>query len=213
MFRARMFSTLTIGFVLSWAAVPAELRADAFDEYSLTGSFELPQQSCVFDVLSDGRVIVLYLADVYVEDAVGAGTFTMHGTLPDADMPSGWPAAFIRVSPDGIKLAVGNNGGAEPPWENFQVGIFDFPALSGDWFEINHYDAEWFDDTHLAISAQGPGRTSIVTVLDTTSTPAAPVNPTVIENIGGASGGVTFDSAGNLYTGPGYRADRACVRR
>ena len=209
MLRACMFPTLTVGFAVSWAAMPAELRADAFDEYSLTNSFELPQPNCVFDVLSDGRVIALYLADVYVEDAVGAGAFTLHGTLPDADMPApsdAWGAAFIRVSPDGSKIAVGNNGGAYP-WDNFEVGVFDLPALSGCWFAINHYDAEWYDDTHLAVTAGEFGSPGIVTALDTASGPMAPVNPTVIENIGAASGGITFDSVGNLYTGNAFQGD------
>ncbi len=203
--------TIIVGFVVLATAITEEVRADAFDEYTLTptDSFELPYADCVFDVLSDGRVIVLYLANVYVEDAVGTGAFTLRGTLSDADMPSsedGWGAAFIRVSPDGTKIAAGNNGGAYP-WHNFEVGVFDFPALSGGWFGINHYDAEWYDDTHLALTAGAFGSPSIVTVLDTTSSYTAPENPTVIENIGGSSGGVTFDSVENLYTGNAYKVD------
>jgi len=45
-----------------------------------------------------------------------------------------------------------------------------------------------------------------VTLLDTASGDSAnPVNPIVVGNIGGGSGGVAFDGAGNLYTGNGYQ--------
>ena len=45
-----------------------------------------------------------------------------------------------------------------------------------------------------------------MSVLDLTSPdPTTPINPTVVNNIGGASGGLAFDSAGNLYTGNGYQ--------
>ncbi|MBU0716652.1 MAG: hypothetical protein KJ749_00250 [Planctomycetes bacterium] len=201
-----VLQTLAVGLVASLAAVPAAVRADAFDGYTLMGSFELPRANAIFDCLSDGRIVAIAGDDVYVESAVGSGTFTLLGTLPDADMPTSWPAAFIRVSRDGTKLAVGNNGGGYP-WNNFEVGIFAFPTLTGDWFSINHYDAEWYSNTRLAITAAGPGVTSIVTVLRTTSSPAGADNPTVIDNVGGYSAGITFDAAGNLYTGNAFRTN------
>lgn len=186
------------------AAVAARsVRADAFSDYALTGSFSLPAAG-VFDVLGDGRLIMLHGADVYTETAVGSRTFSLLGTLPDADMPDPQyaGAAFVRVSPDGTRIAVGNNGGFT--WDNYQVGIFNVSDLTGNWFPADHYDAEWCDDRNLALSAGALGPTS-VTALDTFSDPLNPTNPVVVTNIGGASAGITFDAAGNLYTGNGFQ--------
>jgi hypothetical protein len=140
-------------------------------------------------------------ADVYVEDKAGSRSFTNVGTLPVADIGSYGPA-FVRVSPDGTRIAVGNGGGIA--WNNYQVGVFNLSGLTGDWFGVDHFEAEWIDDTNLAMSAGALGPTS-VTVLDTSSDPASPANPTVVANIGGASAGITFDVLGNLYTGNAFQ--------
>jgi hypothetical protein len=112
-------------------------------------------------------------------------------------------AAFLRVSPDGTKFAVGNNGGAS--FSNYRVGVFSIATLSGVWFAVLHYDAAWVDDTRLAVTAGVFGDPSYVSVLDTASpNPESPSNPTVISGIGGSSGGVALDTAGNLFTGNGF---------
>ena len=191
--------------VLLMVVGAGQVWADAFTDYTLTGSFSLPSAS-VFDVMGDGRLVHLDGANVYTEDSVGSHTFSLLGTLPNADMPDPQLAepAFIRVSPDGTRLAVGNGGGST--WSNYQIGVFDLAALTGDWFSAEHYDAEWYDDTHLGVTAGGGGPPGIVTALDTSSSPASPINPTIVDNIGGYSGGITFDSAGNLYTGNAFDA-------
>jgi hypothetical protein len=170
--------------------------------YQYDGSFALPGGSGPFDVLADGRLILLVGTSVQVENSPRAASFAPVGTLSGADFPS-FGAAFIRVSTDGTKIAVGNNGGAS--FSNYQVGVFGLAGLSGTWFLANHFDGEWIDDTHVALTAGDFTNPSIVTILDTTSpNPLSPVNPTVVNNIGGASGGIAFDSAGNLYTGNGF---------
>ncbi|MFH1107776.1 MAG: IPTL-CTERM sorting domain-containing protein [Planctomycetota bacterium] len=148
-------------------------------------------------------MIVLVGDDVYVETAADSRSFAQTGTLPAADFPS-FGAAFIRVSPDGTQIAVGNNGGTS--FSNYQVGVFDVNSLMGNWFAANHFDAEWIDSAHIALTAGDFVNPSVVTVLDTTSAhPPSPTNTTIIDNIGGASGGIAFDSAGNLYTGNGFQ--------
>jgi len=136
-----------------------------------------------------------------VEATPGDRNFELTGSLPDMDVP-GYAAAFVRVSPDGTRLAVGNNGGSS--WANYEVGVFSVTNLAGAWFPAAHYEAEWIDNTYLALTAGVWGQPSIVTALDTSSTPATPLNSTIVENIGGSSAGITFDAAGNLYTGNGY---------
>lgn len=183
---------------------PSPARGDAFEAYTLSESFTLPEGADVYDVLADGRLVTLSDDLVYTETAVGSRDFVLLGALPGADFPAGpyGGPAFVRVSPSGTLLAVGNNGSSS--WIDYRVGIFDAASLAGQWFPADHWDAEWFDDTHLALAAGATDATR-VTVLDSSSSPQVPVNPVVIDNIGGASAGVTFDGAGNLYTGNGFQ--------
>jgi len=183
-------------------AVPAA-RADAFTDYGLVGTFHLPA-AARFDVLADGRLVTVVGTALHVETAVGARTFTPLGALPGASFPGGafGGPAFVRVSPDGSRVAIGNNGG--PSFVDFQVGIFNLADLTGAWFGVPHFDAAWIDDQHLALTAGAFGSPSTVTALDTRSAPSSPTNPVVVANIGGASAGVAFDAAGRLYTGNGY---------
>lgn len=181
--------------------VPRVARGDAFAGYQLAGTFQVPEDTDVFDILPDGRIIVLAGDRVSLETAVGSRSFTLKGTLSGADISVFGPA-FIRVSPDGSRIAVGNGGGASSPV--FKVGVLDSETLEGTWYVANHFLAEWIDDTHLALTAGDFGNPSSVTVLDTTSLdPENPDNPTIIENIGGASGGVAFDRSGTMFTGNG----------
>ncbi len=175
----------------------------ASSSYQQVDVFGLPFGANAFDAVKDGRLIVLVGADVLIETAVDSREFDPAGVLPNADLPS-FGAAFIRVSPDGARIAVGNNGGAS--FTNPRVGVFDINDLSGNWLVAGHYDAEWINDELLSLTAGDFGSPSVVTVLDTSSAdPLNPVNVTIINNIGGASGGIAFDAGGNLYTGNGYQ--------
>jgi len=176
--------------------------ADSFDDYILVERFELPVGAGPVGAFPEGRLLTVIGAEVYVESAVGSRVFESRGVLPDADMSS-FGAAFVRVSPDGTWIAVGNNGGAA--FDRYQVGVFQFPGLTGVWFDAGHFDATWVDNRYLAITAGDFGSPSVVTLLDSAPPESAKVdNRVVIENIGGASGGVTVDAAGNLYTGNGF---------
>lgn len=195
-----------LGFVLAIAALTCAVTAyaDPFSSYALTATFSLPSDICVFDTLSDGRLLVVSGAQVYVESAPDSHSFVLQGTLPAADISSAG-AAFVRVSPSGTTISVGNNGGAS--FENFQVGVFAFPALTGSWFTANHFDGRWINARYLALTAGTSSGTGIVTALDTTSTNLSnPTNPTIVDDIGGASGGIAFDSAGDLFTSDGFES-------
>ncbi len=202
-FRGR-FSAIIVGsLVVAGALSSNRALADPFTPYQLLGSFPLPTGAGPLDALPDGRIIVLVDDDLYVETKPGVHSFVLHGTLPSADLPS-FGAAFLRVSPNGMNIAVGNNGGAG--FSNYLVGVFTLTPLAGTWFSAAHFDGEWINNTQIALTAGDFVNPSVVTVLDTTSPiPAAPVNPTIVDNIGGASGGIAFDSAGNLYTGNGFQ--------
>lgn len=192
----------SFALVLLATAVSASARADTFSDYQAAGSFSLPGSTVSFDALPDGRLVTVVAATVFRETTSGSRTFQSLGALPGADI-AGFGSAFVRVSPDGTRIAVGNNGGAS--FGNFQVGVFAIATLTGSWFAANHFDAEWIDNRYVALSAGDFGSPSEITALDTLSAnPASPSNPTIVANIGGASGGVSFDGAGNLYAANGF---------
>ncbi len=164
------------------------------DQYFPAGQRGLPADPAglgrAVDAGPDGRLVVAVGLEIYREDAPGAGSYTLVGTLPGT--PPMFGPAFVKVSPDGSKIAYGDNSGG--------VGVYDFPSLTGVVFNAFHFDATWLDDDHLAITDFG-----VVTLLDVTSAdPMNPTNPVLIQNIGGASAGIAFDDAGNLFTGNGF---------
>lgn len=173
------------------AVLPEGVRAERWPEYQLQGSFQLPVGADVFDVLGDGRIVALVDDSVHLESALRSRSFGLYGVLPDAP-PLEFPS-FVRVSPDGLLIAVGDGFG--------QVGVFNIAPLTGRWISAAHYDAEWFDNRHLILTGGVGGS---VSVLDTQSPDALnPVNPTIVVNKG-IPGGIAFDSDFNLFTGNGF---------
>ena len=182
--------------------LPARAGAEEFDTYRLVGSFDTPDGVGPIGVLPDGRIVTLFGDELLVESDVASRDFTSLGFLASADISS-FGAAFVRVSPDGSKVAVGNNGGAS--FDHYQIGVVDLESLSVVWFDAEHFDATWWDNARLVITASDFVRPGVVTVLDTTSAdPGNPDNVTVIGGIGGASGGIALDAEGDLFTGNGF---------
>lgn len=173
--------------------------SSAFTPYIFKGTFTLPSGTLLFDFLPDGRMVALADTEVMVEQTAGTRNFETIGTVPGLRVgPYG--SNFLRVSPDGKHIAVGNT---DPDSAQAYIGIFTLSALRGNWFLCNHFDAEWYNNKLLAITGGIFGKPSTVSVLDITSPPTSPQLTTVITNIGGASAGIAFDSEGNLFTGNG----------
>lgn len=192
-------NTLAVAIILFSST--AALAANFYD-YDQQGSFTAPASPVLIDNLPDGRLIILSVADVYIEDAVGTRTFSFAGTLPDADI-SEFGAAFIKVSPDGTRIAVGNFGGKS--FINFEVGVFSLDDLEGTWFTANHFAGVWVDHNNIALTGGEFGSPAFVSILDTTSpNPSVPINTMIIDGIGGASAGIAIDVDGNLHTANGF---------
>lgn len=164
-------------------------------------------------VLGDGRLIAATGNEVYLEAAVGSGVFDVVATFDPAQMSGAVDPSFFSVSPGGDRLAVG--GGFGKPVAVFDLGALGTPGapsqlvagVNADYFSVDHFDAAWYDETNLAITAGDFGAPAFVSLLDTTSDPNAPVNPLIVDNIGGASSGIAFDGEGVLYTGNGFAGD------
>lgn len=156
--------------------------------------------------MSDGRLLTVTGDSLFIETAVGSGAFTLGATIDSSLIGGAVDPAFLEVSPNGSRVALG--GGAGKPLLVFDAslakggGVID--ATNSDAFNISHFGAAWRNDTELAVTAGAFGSPGFVSLLDTTSDPAAPANPIIIENINGASGGVGFDQQGRLFTGNGF---------
>jgi len=163
----------------------------------------------VGDVMPDGRILSTTGDGVYLETGVGTGAFELVSTL-DTGLFGGAPdPAFVRLSPNGSKVALG--GGFGKPlavFDTAELGSAATPTLiagsNTDVFNVNHFEAEWLDNNQLALTAGVFGSPAFVSLLDVTSDTLAPINPIIISNINGASGGITFDTDGRLYTGNGF---------
>lgn len=195
--------------------------ATVFELYAIHPGlqFELPtleplgaQAPTAFDVLADGRLIVLATDDadgiprnasagtpeLYIESAIGSRDFQYVGSLPlPSTAPSiAWPdfgASFLSISPSGQQAVVGNNNG--------RIGVFStvnlvpggsIPAV--DWFQIDHFDAEWFDEQIMVIS-----NSSGVVAWDMNTSSSETIVSGIL-----ASAGIALDSQGHLYAAEGF---------
>lgn len=153
-----------------------------------------------------GRILALSGRSLFLQRAFGSSDFAVVARLPvDAD-PS-----FVRVSTDGQQVAVGVGYGKplyvlptkaldmqEPPELDEHTDVMAF--------DVSYYDAAWRDGRYLVLNA-GWFAGSGLFVLDTFAGPHAAPWP-LMEDIAGASAGITFDRDGNLITGVGYDATR-----
>lgn len=213
-----------VGLLAVVGASRHAVAQNAFSAYGLQG-FSLrsvpPIASGSFDIrgdyLPDGRVVAVTGLSVYIESAPASGLFHEGGRLDAASVGGGSDPAFLRVSPDGSMIAIGAGFGRSVAVFPTSVlaqsgggqGTPLVPVTAGGatrYFSVPHYEAAWADASHLALTAGGAS-TSFVSLLDIASSPDAPVNPTIISNIGGASAGIGFDQQGRLFTGNGFDFD------
>lgn len=182
-------AALTAGSPLCAAGVPS---------YTLIGSFELPAGSASFDTLPDGRVLSIVGHDFYAQDAASGSTWTRVGSLP-AGTISSFGASFVRVSPDGATIAVGdNNFGPGATVYTFASSLLDpsTPSAATAWASSN-LDAHWASNGRLYIAGASAG--GEVREIDLNSMSSR----IVLSNIGLSAGGVTTDGS-FLYAGNGF---------
>ncbi len=191
----RAAASAAAGVLFGTLGTAGAVGAQSIDDYALTRTFTLPAGSVNvwFDDLPDGRLLVLNGNQVSVESAVGSGVFDALGTVPNYDPAFG--PTFLKVSPDGTRAVAGTNG------EGF-VAVFDTadPSSSTN-FSVGDFDAAWLDDDRVAIA--NFSSTTFETGVELLDTTDGTVTPLIV-GLGGASSGITFDAAGNLYTGNGF---------
>ncbi|WDP90913.1 MAG: hypothetical protein HUN04_14900 [Desulfobacter sp.] len=174
-----------------------------------------------------GRMIAATGAKVYMQSAGDPESWTEIGSIAN-EMDPGYSMdpAFIKVSPDGTKIALGigygkpllvmpssicENVSAAPlitvRWEDPDDDETQYYELATGVaaFDENYYDAAWApDNKHLVINGgkwPGPDHGSGVTALNTqTGTVTG-----LLKNIPGSSASIAVDNNYNLVTGIGYK--------
>lgn len=143
-------------------------------------------------------------SSVYLQKNFGASSWLTVGNVVGFNMDPG----FIKISPDGAKIALGT--GYYKPLYVFRTSVLsvvappDLGAAPGTkTYDLSYYDAAWRDSRYLVINA-GTDSGSAIFAVDTEAPEPSTAVRTIIDHIPGASGGVTFDHAGNLITGNGY---------
>lgn len=166
--------------------------------YSLVGTFELPANVSAYDTLPDGRLITFVGSDFWLQDAQNSSSWTRAGSLaPGLISPFG--ASFVRVSPDGAIIAIGdNNFGPGATVHTLPIASLDpiAPSATTSWL-LPNTDAHWATETQLFVT--GAGASGLVSTIDL----SASTTRTVIENIGFSAAGVT-STATHLFAGNGF---------
>ncbi|MBX3386353.1 MAG: hypothetical protein KF768_07270 [Phycisphaeraceae bacterium] len=181
----------------------------AIPDYTLVGSFPLPRSSSFvptdpFDVLPDGRIIQMHHNELWLQSGVNASTYALAGSLPAGAVSSIGPS-FIRVSPDGTRLAIGDNNftPASQVVHVVDLALLDplAPTTPSHSVPSLNFDAHWTTNSSLLITGGDffVG-SSVVTRLDLAPSPTTTV---VIDGIGAGSGGIVSIGS-TIYVGVGF---------
>lgn len=166
--------------------------------YSLVGTIELPTGTASFDTLPDGRLLSIVGSEFFAQDSVNGSTWSLVGSLPSGQIAS-FGASFVRVSPDGATIAVGdNNFGPGATVYTFASSALDpvVPTAATAWASSN-LDAHWSSTGRLYVAGASAG--GEIREID----PGTMSSRIVLNNIGLSAAGVTTDGA-YLYAGNGF---------
>ncbi len=212
-------SAIRLGIIGALCAVPVSAPA-ADDGYLTKPSYNLslPGSDLSYTTAADsfggdvttsvsgyplrGRFLSATGKDVLLQKNFGADLW-----LDVASVPENMDPGFLRIAPSGAKIALGT--GSYQPLYVFATSVLrvatppDLSKLAGvKIFEENYYDAAWRGDRYLFINAGSDNGGSQIYAVDSDGTTGTPIP--IIADIPGASGGIAFDTAGDLVTGIGF---------
>ncbi len=196
----RALAMSSIGFL---ATVSTSIAAPP--AYVGFGSYALPTVPSVFDVSPDGRLICITETGAIVhQNAVnigGGGAYAPLGSLPAGSVPN-FGAGFLRISPDGTRCAIGDNGAAN------RVHVLSISALSVSGpttpvtISVPNFDAAWGEFSTLYVN--GSPSFGVAPSLYQVETSTGSWTD-VVTHIGDGSGGVAVRGA-RVYTAIGFDA-------
>ncbi len=163
----------------------------------------------VFDYTHDGRIVAFDGFTVFIQQDRHSSQFTVLGTLPE-EFRGATDPTFIVVSPNGRWLILGGGaGGSQYPDPQFNGTLFRMPRQGGEATLIGTFPFAIlgvFRNNHQFFFGQGETFgtfTGSIEVLNLRSGEKR----SVIGNIPGDPGGITFDWWGNLFVGLGAGQD------
>lgn len=175
----------------------------AVPAYTPAGSFQLPTGAATFDVLADGRVVAMLGGEIHFQSSVNSGVFSKGGSVASS-LVNPFGASFVKVSPGGTRLAIGDGNfgpsasvlfvdiaGLNPGADSAAAGVM-----------VPNYDAAWGDDSTLLVSGAVFGSGSYVNRVDGVTLTSA----TVLTGVGDGSGGVGV-RGGRVFVGAGFDLD------
>jgi len=175
----------------------------AVPAYTLAGSFQLPAGAATFDVLADGRVVAMLGGEIHFQSSVNSGVFSKGGSVASS-LINPFGASFVKVSPGGTRLAIGDGNfgpsasvlfvdvaGLNPGADSAAAGVV-----------TANYDAAWGDDSTLLVSGRSSDLGSYVNRVDALTLTSA----TVLTGVGDGSGGVGVRN-GRVFVGVGFDLD------
>jgi hypothetical protein len=196
------------------ALLAAPAAAAAAQSISLP-AFDAGAFNTAFDLTGDGRLVAYTGDNVFVQDAIGSGSFTLIGSVPP-QFRRGSDPGFILTAPNGLFFILSaGSGGAKFPDPNFNGNTYTLPITGGEARLIARVPLSLSaafrrSSSELFIAQGNPGsgppnaRSSQVVRLNLVTGKAQPV----VGNIPGLTGGVAFDGAGNLFAGIGFLPGR-----
>jgi hypothetical protein len=172
--------------------------------YQPIGAYSIP--SPIFDAAPDGRIYSIVGNAVMRQNSLNGSTFSQVASLPAGSI-SPFGASFLRFSPDGRRLAIGDgNFNAAASVYIIDADPLDTPIASSTPAVITNtaptpnFDASWDSTSRLFIT--GSRASDFVPIVNRLDLPSSAIT-TVITNIGGASGGITLHN-NRLFTGSGF---------
>lgn len=197
---------LILTALLSLATIPTIAAAQS--TYTPNGSFTLPNGT--WGIAPDGLIwAITPNATILRQTALNASTYTPVGSLPAGTIPT-YGASFLSISPDGTRLAIGDNNFG-PAARIYFVSTTDLgPTPSPTTSVLSpNYAGAWLG-SQFYVSGAGIDFVPFVSRISFTNNTTDPVPTRILTGIGGASGGVALintPTGPRLYTGVGFEGN------
>jgi hypothetical protein len=202
-------STLCVWFVVVFGSV-GSLAAPGLAQFGYVEVASIPAPAGAWDVDPSG-LIVSVASDGVIRRQVAQGNFTFSpiGSVPSSIFNPSFGPGFLRVSPGGGRIAIGDNDRfLNDTQSSMHVLASADLSTTGPTtttaITMSSYDAYWSSDSRLFVSGGSFGA-AVVRRVDLPGTgpiTIAGVN-TVITGISGASGGIT-ERSGAILTANGF---------
>lgn len=189
------------GILCGLLAFGATEVSAALPPYLLVGSYALPAGGGAIDVLPNGQLIAVQSdGRVLVQSALNSGSYLPFGAIGSGifDGPFGnFGASFVSVSPDGSRMAIGDNG-AFNRVHFVEISALDpmstTPTTSA---EVPNFDGAWAGDSTMFVSGFGASAGAWRVDADGLAVTQ------VVQNGAGGPGGVAVRD-GRVFIGDGF---------